>query len=90
MQAAKGYQFSHLVRASDVLHPGMWAPAPAAGGGMWAPSHWMRSAFVIDDATAAGVMGILRVRPGVCVCTRLQGYNTSLCHAELSTDGMQS
>ena len=61
MQAAKGYQVSHLVRASDVLHPGMWAPA-AASGGMWAPSHWIRSTFVIDDATAAGVMGILRVR----------------------------
>ena len=48
------------MRASDVLHPGMWVPEPAPRG-MWAPSHWIRSAFVIDDATAAGVMAILRV-----------------------------
>ena len=79
MQAAKGYQFSHLVRTSDVLHLGMWAPAAAAGGGMWAPSHWIRSTFVIDDATAAGVMGILRVRGGKCVFTRLRTHLPVRC-----------
>lgn len=52
---------NHLVRGSDVLHPLMWT-GDAASPGMWAPSHWIRSTFVIDDATAAGVLSILKAR----------------------------
>jgi len=65
---------NHLLRASDVLFPDVWvAPAAGAAGGMWVPSHWVRNTFVIDDATAARVLTILRVRGAalrVCVCVQ--------------------
>ncbi|KAK9837305.1 hypothetical protein WJX81_005203 [Elliptochloris bilobata] len=66
IQAAKGYQLNHLVRPSDVLHPAMWVPETSAGG-MWAPSHWVRSTFVIDDATASSVLAILRLQQNVFI-----------------------
>jgi len=72
---------NHLLRASDVLFPDMWvAPAAGAAGGMWVPSHWVRNTFVIDDATAARVLTILRVRGAAlraCVCVQ--------CHTCMSS-----
>jgi len=44
------------------------------------PSHWVRNTFVIDDATAARVLTILRVRGAAlraCVCVQ--------CHTCMST-----
>lgn len=68
----------------------MWAPETAAGG-MWAPSHWIRSAFIIDDATAAGVMAILRVRQGRRMHMRLQSklpvtFGSFQCFANLRNE----
>ena len=61
VQGSKGYQTAHLVRRTDTFYPNLWVNASSNTGGLWLPTFWARSRFVMLDSAARSLRSAIKV-----------------------------
>ena len=61
VQGSKGYQTAHLVKRTDTFYPALWQNTTSAVGGLWLPTFWARSRFVMLDSAAKGLRFAIQV-----------------------------